>query len=339
MARRNVLIAWIRESDVMSDFRQIAAWMTNGANERVTLVGWSEGAGLDVLAAAAAENNRTFNGLVTFGLEDVNVLGWCWKDNITYITRSRPNEPTFQASGYMGKIAPLPYLMIHSSMDEFVSFDEARMLATAAKEPKRAIVIQANNHRFVGLIAVFVPLPKDLLRAAGTLGVGVVIAAAVLFYFIARPQKVARFLPGPLRFASSLLERLSSGLRGMARTREFYLSMAGFLLLPAFQAMAFWLVMLGCGLRLSLWVGAAVFLIVYQGTAIPNAPANIGSYQFFTVVGLTLFGVEKTVATGFSLVVFVLLTLPLLLLGFAAMSASGTSLMKVRREVQTLANH
>jgi dienelactone hydrolase len=142
--------AGIKENDVMSDFRQIAQWMTRGADERVTLVGWSEGAGLGVLAASGAENKRTFNGLVTFGLQDVNILGWCWKDNLTYITKSRPNEPTFHASGYMSKIAPLPYLMIQSSKDEYVPFDETKMLATAAREPKRVSIIQANNHRFDG---------------------------------------------------------------------------------------------------------------------------------------------------------------------------------------------
>ncbi|HEU0177996.1 MAG TPA: AcvB/VirJ family lysyl-phosphatidylglycerol hydrolase [Blastocatellia bacterium] len=142
--------AGIKVSDVMSDFRQIAQWMTKGANERVTLVGWSEGAGLGVLAVAGAENKRYFNGLVTFGLEDVNVLGWSWKDNLTYITKSTPNEPIFHASDYMAKIAPLPYLMIQSSKDEYAPFDETMMLATAASEPKRVSIIQANNHRFDG---------------------------------------------------------------------------------------------------------------------------------------------------------------------------------------------
>ena len=41
----------------------------------------------------------------------------------------------------------------------------------------------------------------------------------------------------------------------------------------------------------------------------------------------------------FSLVVFVLLPLPLLVLGFVAMSASGTRWMKIRREVRTLKIH
>jgi uncharacterized protein (TIRG00374 family) len=189
----------------------------------------------------------------------------------------------------------------------------------------------------IGLTAVFAPLPKDLIRAADALGVGVTLAAGALCYFVLRPPNAERFGAGPLRFVSSLLENLSGGLQGMARTREFYLSLAGSLLLLAFQATAFWLVMLVCGLRLSFWIGVAVFLIVRLGTAIPGAPANLGSYQFFTVVGLTLFGVDKGVATGFSLVVFALLTLPLLVLGSVAMSASGTSLLKIRREVLSLA--
>jgi uncharacterized membrane protein YbhN (UPF0104 family) len=158
-----------------------------------------------------------------------------------------------------------------------------------------------------------------------------------LCYFVLRPPNAKRFGAGPLRFVLSLLEKLSGALQGMARTREFYLSLAGSLFPLAFQAMAFWLVMLGCGLQLSFWIGAVVFLIVRLGTAIPGAPANLGSYQFFTVVGLTLFGVDKGAATGFSLVVFALLTIPLLVVGFLAMSASGTSLPKIRREAQSLA--
>ena len=186
----------------------------------------------------------------------------------------------------------------------------------------------------IGLTAMFVPLPRDLMRAANALSAGVVLAAAVLCYFLLRPPKTQLFSTGPLRVVSPLFEGLSSGLQGMARTREFYLSLAGSLLLLMFQAMAFWLMMIGCGLHLSIWIGMAVFLIVHLGTAIPNAPANVGSYQFFTVVSLMFFGVDKTAATGFSLVVFVLLTLPLLLLGFVAMTASGTSLMKIRRDMR-----
>lgn len=50
-------------------------------------------------------------------------------------------------------------------------------------------------------------------------------------------------------------------------------------------------------------------------------------------VGLTLFGVDKTLATGFALVVFALLTLPLLLIGFVAFSRAGMTLASIRREI------
>lgn len=147
--------AGIRETDVMSDFREIARWINREGGGRITLVGWSEGAGLSVLAAASAENKSAFNGLITLGLGDENVLGWCWKDDITYITKSRPNEPSFHAKAYIARIAPLPFVMLQSSNDEYVSSDEARMLAAAAKEPKRISVIQARNHRFAGNTSEF----------------------------------------------------------------------------------------------------------------------------------------------------------------------------------------
>jgi hypothetical protein len=80
-------------------------------------------------------------------------------------------------------------------------------------------------------------------------------------------------------------------------------------------------------------------LIVHLGTAIPNAPANVGTYQFFCVVGLTLFGVEKTLATGFSVVVFLLLTVPLWIIGFFALSRSGMTLSTIRNEINKLMVH
>lgn len=102
------------------------------------------------------------------------------------------------------------------------------------------------------------------------------------------------------------------------------------------QILAFWLMLQACALRLGFWAGAVVLLVVRLGTAIPNAPANVGSYQFFVVVGLSLFGVEKAAATGFSFVVFAALTLPLWLIGLLALSHSGMTLSGVRGRIGEL---
>jgi uncharacterized protein (TIRG00374 family) len=189
----------------------------------------------------------------------------------------------------------------------------------------------------IGLVAAFAPLPKDLLIAGDALCAIAVVVVGLFLCFVFRRPRLGKKQRLPdwsfMRTASRLFEKMSGGLRGIGRTRFFYLSFVFSLALLMLQAMAFWLVMRGYGVPLSFAAGAAVFLIVHLGTALPNAPANVGSYQFFTVVGLTLFGVDKTLATGFSIVVFVLLTLPLLLIGFVAFSRSGMNLASIRREI------
>jgi uncharacterized protein (TIRG00374 family) len=195
----------------------------------------------------------------------------------------------------------------------------------------------------IGLAAIFAPLPEDLIEVGEAFGAVIaLIAASFIYLVLRRPGQRRSRRPAnrgllewkPLRAGASLLTKLSEGLRQTGRAKQFY---PAFVLSPLFlalQTLAFWQIMLGYGLRLSLWVGVTVMLIVNLGTAIPNAPANIGSYQFFTVLGLTLFGVDKTSATGFSLVVFTLLTAPLLVIGFLALSRSGMSLAAIRDELR-----
>jgi uncharacterized membrane protein YbhN (UPF0104 family) len=103
-----------------------------------------------------------------------------------------------------------------------------------------------------------------------------------------------------------------------------------------FQILSFWTLTLSYGFHLSFWAGAAVLLIIVLGTAIPNAPANVGSFQFFCVLGLTLFGVDKTAAAAFSLVVFFLFAIPFWGIGFLALSYSGMTFSTIRSEIKRL---
>jgi uncharacterized membrane protein YbhN (UPF0104 family) len=96
------------------------------------------------------------------------------------------------------------------------------------------------------------------------------------------------------------------------------------------QILALWFIMLACQIRLPLWTSAVALLILRLGTTMPNAPANVGSFQFFSVLALRLFGVEKTVAVGFSIVYFISLTIPLWILGLLAIAGTGLSLSTMR---------
>lgn len=128
------------------------------------------------------------------------------------------------------------------------------------------------------------------------------------------------------------LNQLRSGARKIGLGRETCFAFGLSLALLAGQILAFWLVMRAYRLEAGLWVAAATLMVVHLGTAIPNAPANVGTYQFFCVVGLMLFGIDKSVAGGFSVVVFVVLTVPLWLLGSVALGRTGVTLNMLRRE-------
>jgi glycosyltransferase 2 family protein len=195
----------------------------------------------------------------------------------------------------------------------------------------------------VGITILFVPLPHYLLDAEEILAAIVFCGTAVFVYLVVREERSAP--PGDFANArpSGLLSKLvpafgklASGLRRIGRSHYLYgaLLLSGLLLLC--QIVAFWLVMWAYDLRLSFWHGAAVLLIVHLGTAVPSAPSNVGTYQFFVVVGLTLLGVEKSVAAGFSVVVFLVLTAPLWIIGLFAVSRAGLSWRNLRSEVNTM---
>ncbi|HVX66683.1 MAG TPA: lysylphosphatidylglycerol synthase transmembrane domain-containing protein, partial [Bryobacteraceae bacterium] len=161
----------------------------------------------------------------------------------------------------------------------------------------------------LGATAIFVErLPPGLLRAGDIVG-ALVMAAAALFAFMVLRKRAPRAEPKPesrfilVRKVARLAGSLEAGLREIGRSRTLYVSFGVSAFVLGGQMTAFWLILRAYGIRLPFWTGVAAMLIVQLGTLIPNAPANVGTYQFFAVVGLELFGVDRNVATGFSLVV------------------------------------
>ncbi len=195
----------------------------------------------------------------------------------------------------------------------------------------------------IGLAAILTPLPKNLLEAGDALGTFVLAGVAVFLWIVLRKEKQlergekketpqTRVLAG----IPAALKLLAAGLRDIGLSRTLYVAalLSGAML--ACQALAVWFMMLAYGMNLPIAAGAVVLLIVRLGTMIPNAPANMGSFQFFTVVALGMFGVEKTVAAAFSIVDFVVLTVPLWLLGLVALTKSGLTIASLRKEVSRL---
>ena len=91
-----------------------------------------------------------------------------------------------------------------------------------------------------------------------------------------------------------------------------------------------WLLLTAYHIDFSFLHAAGLFGVVMIGTFLPNTPGNIGSWQFFCVLGLGLFGVSGAQATGFSLVAFAIWTVPPVLIGVGALVASPFSWSELR---------
>jgi glycosyltransferase 2 family protein len=196
-----------------------------------------------------------------------------------------------------------------------------------------------------GITVFAVPLPRYLIESEKILGATALAASILFIYLVFYKKRDGATGPSsprqywrPIQWISNLLDKMAGGIREIGRSRFFYSSFGISLLLLLGQIFSYWFVMQAYGLKLSFWYGAAVFLIVHIGTAIPSAPSNVGTYQFFTVVGLTLFGINKTLATSFSVVVFLILTLPLWAIGLLVFMRLKLSLKKIRTEISSLAS-
>lgn len=85
--------------------------------------------------------------------------------------------------------------------------------------------------------------------------------------------------------------------------------------------------------HLTLPIYAAFFLlvIVNLGLIFPSAPGYIGTYQFFTILALKVFGIDRNIALPFSIVLHVLQYFPVTLLGLIYFNREGLRWKEVRK--------
>ena len=134
--------------DVPRDYVELIHYAKRFSPVKPILSGVSEGAGLSVLAATDSLVRDGIAGILGLGLPDQNELGWKWQDFTIWITKKTPDEPSFMVEDIIQQISPVPLAEIHSTHDEFLSLEKAKLLFALAKEPKRMWVVEAANHRF-----------------------------------------------------------------------------------------------------------------------------------------------------------------------------------------------
>jgi len=192
----------------------------------------------------------------------------------------------------------------------------------------------------LAVASLFVELPRRFKTVADALGgaalVLLAIVVAVIFYLewqLARNPKLFDEQGKAKHHLPNRWMRALYALHQMGTAPSFYPAVLFSLLMPFCQVLALWALMQAYGLPLSFLAAVVVLLVINLGVSLPNAPANVGSYQFFCVLGLSVFQVEKSTAAGFSIFAFLALTIPLVFIGFGAFLRSGLSLGTIREQI------
>ncbi len=116
-----------------------------------------------------------------------------------------------------------------------------------------------------------------------------------------------------------------------------YLYLALFQSLPylLLQVIPIWASFKGYGFDLSIGTAFALMVILRLGSVVPQAPGNLGLFQFLTKECLQrIFDVVPDEAARFSLVLWGIVTLPLLIGGFVALSIEEADLIQLKRDAQ-----
>ena len=79
-------------------------------------------------------------------------------------------------------------------------------------------------------------------------------------------------------------------------------------------------------------VAPFVILVVSQvGVRLPSSPGSIGVLHYLSILALSLFGVDKSIALGFGIILHLVIYLPASLLGLLFLARSGYSLRRLQR--------
>jgi glycosyltransferase 2 family protein len=199
---------------------------------------------------------------------------------------------------------------------------------TSRAETAATVVVERVYDLLVLLVVLFVLLPwlphLTWLRAAVILATMLFVATAAVAVALARfGDKPFRALLRPLTrlpFVShERTERAAAGLlRGAASIRDPRLAFVALVLTSAswvLLALSSWVLMLGFHLGLSPLAGALISIAIGLSLVIPSSPAAIGVFETAALVVLQAYGIVKSDALSYALVLHAVNFLPYVMLG------------------------
>ena len=86
---------------------------------------------------------------------------------------------------------------------------------------------------------------------------------------------------------------------------------------------------------LPLTASFVIAIVLRLNSGVPQAPGNVGTFNWATIRGMLMFGVARNIAQRFSLILWGILTLPLVVVGFVVVGFTGLKLGQLQRDART----
>jgi hypothetical protein len=180
-----------------------------------------------------------------------------------------------------------------------------------------------------------VKLPGVLLHGGYILGVLILICALILAYAMyARKQSLDLVfgISWP-RWFDTLIEDLH--LIGHSRYLYFSFLVSGLYMFA--QIVPIYMLIRANRLSMPLAASFTMMVLLRLSSIVPQAPGNLGSFQWVTARTLILFGLASGHAKRFSLILWAVLTIPLIVIGFIAIALEGVNMTHLHRQATAAA--
>lgn len=272
--------------------------------------------------------------LLGIGIMILTVLVKAWRWQLMFRTPddTPPYAPLFW-SLMLGQYVNLivPFLRLGEiariyALNRQTDIPMARSLGTLVVEKVLDAIMLAMT---IGIILPLVILP-EFVGDPGWIMWIVPVAALLMLYLLAyQTELIARFFQAlaekfPTRFAKRLLKWSLSGLEGLASLRNTRLSLllvGSSVIIACLSIILPYVVFLAFDLQLGFIEAAVIHVVVTIATTPPSTPGKIGVFNGAVALVLLSYGMaDEAVAISYSIVFYLVVIIPQILLGSIAAS-------------------
>jgi uncharacterized protein (TIRG00374 family) len=225
-------------------------------------------------------------------------------------------------------------------LGELTGVSKARTLSTIVVERVTDVLVVL---LFLASVVFFVPVPEWVARSAMVVGVGFVGLAVVLVVFARQRERglaLLHRLASLVRFLDreSVWQLVGSLLDGLGILR--YWRPAGKLLLGSILIwflglIQFYSVVLAFDLQVPVAATVFIMCITALGMTVPSSPGYIGVWEYIIILGLSLFGVDKSHALSYALVLHFSVYITTTVMGVFSLWRETLAMSILREEVLT----